>query len=57
MAAIVLNGITKQFPDGTTAVRVAATCDVGDGELHGAGRPVRMRQVDDAADDRRASRN
>ena len=31
MAAIVLEGVTKQFPDGTTAVR-DLDLEIGDGE-------------------------
>ncbi len=50
MARIVLDGITKQYPDGTTAVR-SLHLDVGDGELlvlvgpSGCGKTTALRMV------------
>ena len=55
MARIVLDGITKQFPDGTTAVR---SLDLDDRRRRAAGarRAVRLRQDDRAAHGGRAWR-
>ena len=50
MAAIVLDGITKQFPDGTTAVR-SLDLSIADGELmvlvgpSGCGKTTALRLV------------
>ena len=53
MAEIVLDGVTKVFDDGYEAVK-DMNLDIADGEFMILVGPVGLRQVDGAADDRRA---
>ena len=53
MAQITLDGVTKRYPDGYEAV-TDMSLEIEDGEFVILVGPVRLRQVDRAADDRRA---
>ena len=53
MSEIVLDGVTKVFDDGYEAVK-DMNLDIADGEFMILGRALGLRQVDGAADDRRA---
>ncbi len=53
MAPIILEGVTKVYPDGTTAVR-DVDLTVHSGEFMVLGWALRLRQVHAAAHDRRA---
>ena len=55
MAAITLKNIVKKYGDGFPAVN-DVSLDIADGEFVILVGPVRLREVDAAADDRRASR-
>ena len=52
MAEIVLDNVTKRYPDGALAVD-KINLDIADGEFVILVGPVRLRQVDDAQHDRR----
>ena len=52
MAQVAIRDVRKAF--GAVEVIKGVNIDIEDGAVRRAGRPVRLRQVDDAADDRRA---
>ena len=52
MAAVHIRNVHKYF--GRTHVIRGVDIDIADGAVHGAGRPLGLRQVDAAAHDRRA---
>jgi len=53
VADIVLKDVSKRYADGFEAVK-HLNLDIADGEFMILVRPVRLREVDGAADDRRA---